>query len=233
MASFATYRSDAGILFKQLWWDTHGGKCGVWCYRRLQYCCFLSLCPSSAGFTSVFQLRRYLIAFRLVRPGNRNVCFCLAVQSGNEFWTCNVAAHRAISPARVCIRARYDGSVHRHQAGKEQRRRGTSEFHAQHRLKRWHIGGDNDHCATFAISSNRHSGDHINPYSTQFRNTLNGLTQQLNHAGLSFTEAQPAGLSQNLRRTPVASSQRTLPISIPIGFFRSAAPACFCSRLLW
>ena len=39
-------------------------------------------------------------------------------------------------------------------------------------------------------------GDHINPYSTQFRNTLNGLTQQLNHAGLSLPEAQRQALAR-------------------------------------
>ena len=39
-------------------------------------------------------------------------------------------------------------------------------------------------------------GDHINPYNTQFRDTLNGLTQQLNHAGLSLPEAQRQALAR-------------------------------------
>jgi MFS transporter, DHA2 family, multidrug resistance protein len=39
-------------------------------------------------------------------------------------------------------------------------------------------------------------GDHINPYNTLFRNTLNGLTQQLNHAGLSLPEAQRQALAR-------------------------------------
>jgi DHA2 family multidrug resistance protein len=39
-------------------------------------------------------------------------------------------------------------------------------------------------------------GDHVNPYNVLFRETLNGLTQQLNHAGLSLPDAQRQALAR-------------------------------------
>ena len=111
-------------------------------------------------------------------------------------------------------------------AGKEQRRRGHDQFHAQHRQQRGNVHGDHTARAPGAVPPDRVLSYHTTNYDPAFRNKSAGWRRQLVHSGTSAADAQIQ--AYGLIYQSMQAQAQTLRISIRIWCSPLARASCSC-----